>query len=384
MTKSKISLKLVTPVLMSFFVMSFCDLVGIGVDRVKLDFGISNTLAQLIPSVTLFWFFILSVPIGILQDRFGKKNLLNIGMLITSLGLLIPFVFYSFEMVLIGFGLLGIGNTVVQVSANPLLIDVVSSEKRSSFLSFSQFIKAVGSMVMAPLAGWLAAKYGDWKLIFVVFGVVSIVTVFWLASTKIVETKNTEKRATFSSSFKLLGNGFIAAMVACTFLVVGIDVGINSVSGQFLLGKFGSDQVLAESARSIYFLGKMLGTFSGAILLTKLSSNKFFVWSSALGLISILALIFAPSEVISLVIIFIVGLGVANIFPLVFSLTVGRYPDRANEISGLMIMAVSGGAVLPPLMGWIGDMVSVTASIFVLVAAIVFILIVSLSQKREV
>ena len=171
-------------------------------------------------------------------------------------------------------------------------------------------------MVMAPLAGWLAAKYGDWKLIFVVFGVVSIVTVFWLASTKIVETKNTEKRATFSSSFKLLGNGFIAAMVACIFLVVGIDVGINSVSGQFLLGKFGSEQVLAESARSIYFLGKMLGTFSGAILLTKLSSNKFFVWSSALGLISILALIFAPSEVISLVIIVLIVLNPVHDFDL--------------------------------------------------------------------
>lgn len=383
MTSSKISFKLVTPVLMSFFVMSFCDLVGIGVDRVKLDFGISNTLAQLIPSVTLFWFFILSVPIGILQDRYGKKNMLNLGMIITAAGLLIPFLFYSFEMVLIGFGLLGIGNTVVQVSANPLLIDVVSSEKRSSFLSFSQFIKAIGSMIMAPLAGWLAAKFGDWKLIFVVFGVVSVVTVVWLGSTRIVESKNTEKRATFASSFKLLGNGFIALMVVCIFLVVGIDVGVNSVSGQLLLGKFNSEQVLAESGRSLYFFGKMLGTFLGAILLTKLSSNKFFIWSSVLGLLSILALIFAPSEFLSLVIIFIIGLGIANIFPLVFSLTVGRYPDRANEISGLMIMAVSGGAALPPLMGWIGDMINVTASIFVLVVAIVFILVVSLLQKKE-
>jgi fucose permease len=100
-------------------------------------------------------------------------------------------------------------------------------------------------------------------------------------------------------------------------------------------------------------------------------------------LISILALIFAPSEIFSLVIIFIIGLGIANIFPLVFSLTVGRFPGRANEISGLMIMAVSGGAVLPPLMGWIGDLVSVTASIFVLVAAIMFILTVSLTQKKK-
>lgn len=382
MTKTKISLKFVTPVLMGFFVMSFCDLVGIGVDRAKLDFGINNTLAQLIPSAVFLWFFVLSVPVGILQDRLGKRNVLNLGMVITAIGLIIPFIIYSFEVVLIGFALLGIGNTIVQVSANPLLVDVVPSNRRSSFLSFSQFIKAIGSMIAAPLAGWFAAQYGDWKILLLVFGAVSVLTVVWLASTKIEETKNTEQRATFSSSFKLLGNGFVAVMVICIFMVVGIDVGVNAVSGQFLLAKFGSEQTLAESARSLYFFGKMLGTFGGAILLTRLSSNKFFTWSSVLGLVSILILIFAPGEISALVIIFIIGLGIANIFPLVFSLAVERYPERANEISGLMIMAVSGGAVLPPIMGWIGDTISVTASVFVLVAAISFILIVSLRSKK--
>ena len=156
------------PVLMAFFVMSFIDMVGIGVDRVNSDFHLSNTLIQLIPSAAFLWFFILSVPVGIMQDRFGKRNILNIGMIITALGLLIPFLVYSFPSVLLGFALLGIGNTVVQVSANPLLIDVVSSKRRSSALSFSQFIKAIGSMIAPPLAGWIAAKYGDWKILFLV------------------------------------------------------------------------------------------------------------------------------------------------------------------------------------------------------------------------
>ena len=382
-SKSKLSFKLLTPVLMTFFVMSFCDLVGIGVDRVKLEFGLSNTLAQLIPSAVFLWFFILSVPVGVLQDRIGKRNVLNLGMGITALGLLIPFFFYTFGMVLFGFALLGIGNTVVQVSANPLLVDVVPDNRRSSFLSFSQFVKAVGSMVAAPLAGWFAVQFGDWKILFIVFGVVSILTVLWLGATKIEETKNTEARATFASSFKLLGHGFVAMMVLGIFLVVGIDVGVNAVSGQFLLTKFESAQTLAESARSLYFFGKMLGTFGGAILLTKLSSRKFFIWSSVLGLFSILGLIVAPSELIALIIIFIIGLGVANIFPLIFSLTVEKYPERANEISGLMIMAVSGGAAIPPLMGWIADMASVTVSVLVLVAAISFILIVSLYVGKQ-
>lgn len=368
---------------MAFFVMSFCDLVGIGVDRVKIDFELSNTLAQLIPSAVFLWFFVLSVPIGILQDRLGKRNVLNIGMTVTAAGLFLPFFSYTFAMALVGFALLGIGNTIVQVSANPLLVDVVPSNRRSSFLSFSQFVKSVGSMLAAPLAGWFALRFGDWKILFIVFGVISLLNVLWLYSIKIKETRNTGERATFSSSFKLLNNKFIAVMVLGIFLVVGIDVGINAVSGQFLLAKFGSEQTFAESGRSIYFLGKMLGTFGGAFMLAKLSSRKFFIWSSVFGLISILALFIAPSEMIAMGIIFIIGLGIANIFPVIFSLTVEKYPMRANEISGLMIMAVSGGAVMPLLMGWIGDLTNVTVSLFVLVVAITFILITSISVNKN-
>ena len=360
-------------VLMSFFVMSFIDMVGIGVDRVTADFKLSNTLVQLIPSAAFLWFFILSVPVGILQDRIGKRMVLNIGMIITAAGLFLPFFIYSFPTILAGFALLGIGNTIVQVSANPLLVDVVLPKQRSSALSFSQFIKAIGSMLAPPIAGWFALKFGDWKLLFLVSGIVSVLTVAWLASTKIEETQNTEKRATFASSFNLLNTGFISMMVLCIFLIVGIDVGVNAVSGQFLLIKFKSASTIAESGRSVYFFGKMLGTFGGALLLTMLPSRKFFLWSSILALISILALLVAPTQMTALVIIFIIGLGVANIFPLVFSITVEKYPVRGNEISGLMIMAVSGGAVIPLLIGWLTDFsASVTVGLFVLVACAVY------------
>ena len=116
---------IIGPVLLSFFVMSFLDLVGIGVDRVSSDLNIDASLAQLIPSAAFLWFLLLSVPVGVLQSKYGKKRMLNIGMLVTSIGLLIPFFMYSFTMVLIGFAMLGIGNTIIQVSANPLLVDVV-------------------------------------------------------------------------------------------------------------------------------------------------------------------------------------------------------------------------------------------------------------------
>ena len=169
MNAKKLSIAYVTPVLISFFVMSFCDLVGIGVDNAKADFELSNTVAQFIPLAVFAWLFILSVPVGILQDRIGKRNMLNIGLILTSVGLILPFFIYSFPTLLAGFALLGIGNTIIQVSANPLLIDVVPSNRTSSFLSFSQFVKAVGSMVAPYLATFFAVRFGDWKILLLVF-----------------------------------------------------------------------------------------------------------------------------------------------------------------------------------------------------------------------
>ena len=371
---SKINYYRVVPVLMSFFVMSFVDLVGIGVDRVSLDMSLSPTVAQLIPSAAFLWFFLLSVPFGILQSRLGKRFMLNIGMLVTAAGLLVPFFFYSFAMVLIGFALLGIGNTIVQVSANPLLVDVVPGNRASSFLSFSQFIKSIGSMLGAPLAAVFASRFGDWKVLFLVFGIVSVITVVWLGSVSVDETRESEVKASFTSAFKLLGNKFVLLMVLAIFVVVGVDVGFNSNSGQFFINSFGLEQTAAESGRSVYFFGKMLGTFGGALLLTKVASRKFYLWTTIFGILFFIAILILRSEASAWVVTFLIGLAIANIFPLVFSIAVEEFPTRKNEISGLMMMAISGGAVIPLLMGWITDVSINLIGMSVLLACMFFLL----------
>ncbi len=377
MSNDKINISRISPVLMAFFVMSFVDLVGVGVDRVSKDMNLSATVAQLIPSAAFLWFFVLSVPVGVMQSRLGKKNMLNIGMGVTALGLLVPFLFYTFPMVLTGFALLGIGNTIVQVSANPLLVDVVPGNRASSFLSFSQFVKAVGSMIGAPLAAFFAARFGDWKILFLVFGVVSILAVLWLGTARIEETVTKGSKATFASSFRLLGNSFVLLMVLSIFLVVGVDVGFNSNSGQFLIKRFGIDQTAAESGRSIYFLGRMLGTFAGAILLTRISSGRFFMWTSVLGIICLTAIVLVKSAALAWVLVFLIGLAVANIWPLVFSIVIGRHPDKSNEISGLVMMAISGGAVIPLLVGWVSDISNIALGMTILIACMVYLWAVS-------
>jgi fucose permease len=371
-------MRLVVPVLLSFFVMSFVDLVGIGKDRVAGDLELSDFILGLIPFAAFIWFFILSVPVGIIQARVGKKRMLNAGMIITGIGLFIPYFFYNFVTVIAGFALLGIGNTIVQVSANPLLVDVVPGRRASSFLSFSQFIKAIGSMLAAPLAAVFASRFGDWKLLFLVYGIISFLSVLWLGTVKIEETAASGTKASMASAFRLLGNSYILMMVLSIFLVVGIDVGFNYFSGKYLTARFGFEEVSAQSGRSVYFFGRMLGTFAGALILTKLSSTKGFLYSAILSIITILLIMIIPaSKAAAWILVFLIGLGVANIFPLVFSLTVQKFPGRSNEISGLMMMAISGGALIPPVMGLVSDSLGVVPGMGVLLFCAAYLLIVS-------
>jgi fucose permease len=383
MDAQKVNIKKILPVLMAFFVMSFVDLVGIGKDYVNDDLHLSGFVLGFIPFAAFIWFFFLSVPIGILQSRTSKKFMLNIGMGVTGLGLLIPFFIYNYFMVLVAFALLGIGNTIIQVSANPLIVDVVPDNRKSSFLSFSQFVKAIGSMIGAPLAAVFVSRFGNWKLEFLVFGVVSILSVLWLGAIKIEETEQKEVKATLGSSFKLLNDNFVLLMVLSIFLVVGIDVGFNAHSGQFLISQFGFDIKEAKLGRSVYFLGRTLGTFSGAIMLTKISSRKFFMWTSMLGLVCLIAILFFKSHLIAWVLVFLIGLAVANIFPLVFSITIEKHPTRGNEISGLMMMAISGGAFIPLLIGWVSDISSVALGMSILIICMIYLLSVSIYSLRR-
>ena len=377
---------------MTFFVVSFVDLVGTGVDELKQSADTPRYILQLIPFVALIWFFLLSVPIGIWQDRIGKKRTLSIGILLTSVGLFVPIFGNTLPIILIAFSLLGIGNTIVQVSANPLLIDIVPSDKASSYMSFSQFLKSIGSMIGPFVAAVIGPKIavlvgdtsgvGEWRYGLYLFGFIAFLSWAWLASVKVEETKSESERATFSSCFNLLSNRYILMMVFSIFLVVGIDVAMNSNIGNFLELKIGISAETAKYGKSMYFFAKMIGTFVGAILLTKFAPRKFLVGSSILATVALTALAFTSNEIAAWVIIFVISLGVANIFPLIFSIAVSKMPERSNEISGLMMMAISGGAIIPFVVGFVMDL-WLPGGIFVLVGCSVYLLSVGLSKQLK-
>jgi len=370
----KINLNKILPVLMAAILMGFADIVGVVTGYIKNDFGLTDDLAQLIPFMALVWFFFLSVPTGILQDKYGKKPMLNIGMGLIGLGMLIPFFHYSFAVMLPAMVLMGIGNTIVQVSANPLLMNVVPKDKFSSFMSLSQFLKAISSLLGPIITTFVAVKFGNWKLVFAVYAVTSLLAASWLYFTNIEELKSNEKPATFKSCFSLLNNKFVILMVLGIFFLVGADVGMNTNIANYLQSSFGLSLEQASLGISIYFAALMIGRFFGAIILNWVPAKKFLVNTTALALLSMVTMIFAPSVMIAGIAIFMAGLGSGNLFPLIFAITLEKMPNRANEVSGLMIMAISGGAIIPPLMGVLSANVSVIASLTVLVVCMLYIL----------
>lgn len=381
---SKIKWNKLLPVFMSFIVMGFVDIVGVSTGYIQKDFELADNIAQLIPSMAFIWFFFLSVPVGILQDKWGKKNMLVLGMAISGVGMLIPFINYSFPVMLAAFVLLGIGNTMVQVSANPLLQDVSPREKFSSFMSLTQFVKAIVSLLGPIIAAFVATQFGDWKLVFAVYAVTSLIAVLWLYFTKIDESGVVDKApATFKSCFSLLKNPFILMMVVGIFLTVGADVGMNSNIQNYMMNVFEWDIEKASLGISVYFIALMISRFLGAILLNFVKPRLFLIITVTISLLSVLLMFVAPNPTVGLIAIFLVGFGSGNLFPLIFSITVDKMPERSNEISGLMIMAVSGGAFIPPIMGAISKSYGTLISLTVLVICMVYLFLISLVKSKK-
>jgi fucose permease len=369
--------------MLAYVVMGFVDIVGVSTGFVKKDFNLADDMAQLVPVMAFLWFFLLSIPVSLLQDRFGKRNTLNIGIVITGIAMVIPFIHYSFPLMLGAFLLLGVGNTLVQVSINPLLYDVVTKSSYSSYMSFTQFVKAVSSLLGPIIAAWVALQFGNWKFVFVIYAFFSFVATIWLYFTPINESINTQAKATFSSSLGLLKYPFVLFLVLGIFLSVGAEVGLNSNIANYIQNIFKITLEEASFVISYYYTALMIGRLGGAILLSRLNPRKFLVIISFFSFASLLLFVNAPNLTFAKIAIFFTGLGSANLFPIMFSINIDHKPERANELSGLMIMSVVGGAVIPPLMGVVNVKFGLMACMYIPVICLIYVLGVSLFLIRR-
>ncbi len=355
-TKQKSMIWMLIPVMFSFFTMGFVDLVGIATNYVKADFQLSDTLANLLPSMVFFWFLIFSVPTGMLMNKIGQRKTVILSIVVTVAALLLPLLNYSFASMLISFSLLGIGNTLMQVSLNPLLSNIVSGNRLASTLTLGQFVKAIASFLAPIIAGWAAVSWGNWKLLFLIFLVIAVIACVLLGMTHIDESSSVEtKSSTFGECFALLADKVVLISFLGIICHVGIDVGLNLTAPKLLMERLDMTLTGAGLATSVYFLFRTIGCFSGAFLLAYFPMKKVFIVSVLMMVAAMIGLFTMQSLAAHYVCIALVGLGNSNIFSMLFTRALLHLPNRKNEVSGLMIMGLFGGTIFPLFMGIVSD-----------------------------
>ncbi|WP_300903589.1 MFS transporter [uncultured Alistipes sp.] len=343
------------PVLFGFFVMGFCDVVGIATSYVKHDFGLNETVAGFIPSMVFVWFLLLAVPAAMAMNRIGRKKMVQASNLITVVGMMIPFVEYNLATCMTAFVLLGIGNTMLQVSLNPLLTNVVKGDALTSSLTAGQVVKAVSSFCGPFIAAFAANRLGDWQYLFPIFAAVTLLSALWLLATPIVEQPAAAEASSVKAAVGLLRDPRIRMLFFGIFFIVGVDVGINTVAPKLLIERAGFAVDAAGYGSSVYFVCRTIGAFVGSILLVKMDDAKYFRLHIAAALAALVALACAEGTAAMLAMVGAIGFFCSSIFSVIYSAAMQRLPEKANEISGLMIMGVCGGAVIPPAMGAMAD-----------------------------
>lgn len=382
--KNKININKIIPIMLVFFTMGFVDLVGIATNHVKEDFTLSDTVANTFSVTVFLWFLIFSVPTSMLMNKIGRKKTVLLSMILTLVGLIIPNVIYDSISMFVAFSFIGIGNTIMQVSLNPLLANMVNPEKQSSFLTLGQFVKAIASAIAPILAAKAAIIYGDWKLLFAIFAIVDIIAIIYLMSTPIKEsTEKKQQSSSFRECIGLLGNVIIVLFFLGILVHVGIDVGVNITAPKLLQERVGISLSEAGYAISLYFFLRTIGCFSGTFILAYFSPVKFFMISVLMIMAGIIGLYFSQSLLAIYICIGLIGFGNSNIFPIIFSSALSYMPTRHNEISGLMIMGIIGGAIFPVLMGIASDaMGGQTGAVVVLTICACYLLFLMTKMKK--
>lgn len=379
MALSEKRIKFLIPIMLAFFVMGFVDMVGTATNYVKADFNLSDTMANFLPSMVFFWFLLFSVPTSLLQHRIGKRKTVLLSLVVTLLALALPVVSYSYPIMLVSFSLLGIGNTLMQVSLNPLISCVVSNEKLASTLTFGQFIKAIASFIAPILASWAAIKFNNWMLLFPIFIAVSITATLFMGLTKIKEDEINNKSLSMWGCISLLKNKIVLLFFLGIVCHVGIDVGTNTAAPKIIMERLAIPLDQAMIATSVYFLFRTIGCLTGSFFLAHMPIKKFFA-ISVLTLVLGITGLFIMNNLMGLYIaIGLIGFGNSNVFSMVFSSALLSFPDKKNEMSGLMIMGLIGGTIFPLFMGLLSDALqSQLGSIVVIGFGVAYLVIMSI------
>lgn len=372
----------IVSVMFCFFCMGFVDLVGIASNYVKADLQLSDSVANIFPSLVFFWFLIFSVPTGVLMNKIGRKKTVLLSLIVTVVSLILPLFGESFAIMLCAFSLLGIGNALMQTSLNPLVTCVMGGGNLASTLTFGQFIKAIASFIAPYLAMWGATAVipslgYDWRILFAIFLIIGILATAVLASIEIEEPQTSDSNVSvgtqFANAFKLLGKPIVLLSFLGIMCHVGIDVGTNTTAPKILMERLGLTLNDAAFATSLYFIFRTIGCFTGSFFLRVLKTRTFFIISVICMALSMGCMWAGSDKMVLYAGIALVGYGNSNIFSMCFANALNAVPEKQNEVSGLMIMGLFGGTLFPLAMGVASDAMGQAGAVLCMAVGVLYL-----------
>jgi MFS transporter, FHS family, L-fucose permease len=397
------------PIFLAFFLMGLADAMGPMSDAVKSQYQLSNVMSTLLSFFVFIAFAVFSVPGGLLAARIGKKKLLLLGLGLNAVACLVPSIQApSFGLLLGCIFLLGVGTTFLQVAGNPIMRDVSAEGRYSRNLAFAQGIKGLGSTACTHVViviGTIALFQSmGWRGTFPLFFVLMTIAFLGVILVRVKETK-ADVPPSIGSSVGLLKEPIFFLAVLGIFLYVGAEasmgrfllptlqaIGVNekaagfgpilSVLDHVLSVLFPGSSPASRLGPVLFFAMLTIGRLLGSAVLTIMTPRTCFRLSALLGGLGAAALMTgSPSLAIPGVV--AAGLGFANIWPMLFSITVEEKPECANELSGLMCMAISGGAIVPLVMGQLRDMDLKALAFVVPTGCFVYLFLLSLKGGRQ-
>jgi fucose permease len=351
------------PLLAGFFVMGFGDIIGTVMNQVKAECAANaESISWLMPIFAYVWFLVISIPTGVLSGRIGRKNSVLVSLAVTVAAMVVP-LFANAErwyLYVAAFALVGIGNTVIQAALPALMSNVVAPWQLASRISLGQFVKAVCAALTPVFVYLTATAFGNWKLLFPLYGALTAVATAWLWLTKIPDercqnnspTHTLVNPTTFTGCLAMLKEPYVLAMTVGILFSVGADVGFSVAIPEYLKNVFKVDVDLAGMGPTVYFIAKTVAAFAGAVVFAKVSAAKCFPWCMGLGLAATAAIPFVSSPFAFLSVVAFVAFLTANSFGMCMGLAIERFPAKANEITSLMVMAIVGGGIVSALLGF--------------------------------
>ena len=228
-----------------------------------------------------------------------------------------------------------------------------------------------GPEIVLIAAAWFGAD--RWYYCFPLLGAITLLSALWLGLSTVTREQSSSAGHSSAEVFSVLKDRKILMLFLGIFFIVGVDVGVNYISSKLMAERFAWTSAQVKTAPQVYFLCRTVGALLGAFLLARMSASLYFRINMAACMASMLVLMFAYDAAVDLAAIGCIGFFASSIFSIIYSDALLERPEKANEISGLMITAVAGGAVVPPVMGAAMGAMGIAGGLAVIFACLVYL-----------